>query len=84
MKSSIASIPVELINAIIDELPMGSADLRNLRAVDRLFHHIATPNAFRRICIAHSLKSRDVNRTVYGYGRTPYSEYTAFSRTVPK
>ena len=25
---------------------------------------------------------RDVNRTVYGYGRTPYGEYTAFSRTV--
>ena len=26
--------------------------------------------------------SRGVNHTVYGYGRTPYGEYTAFGRTV--
>jgi len=25
---------------------------------------------------------RDVNRTVYGYGRTPYGNYTASDRTV--
>jgi len=29
-----------------------------------------------------STSPRDVNRTVYGYGRTPYGNYTASDRTV--
>jgi hypothetical protein len=31
--------------------------------------------------IAH-IKTRDVSRTIYGYGRTPYGSYTVSDRTV--
>ena len=56
MKGLICNMPMELIDAIIKEIPAGSADLRSLRAVDRSLHHITTPSAFCRICIPNSLK----------------------------
>ena len=49
-------MPMELVDAIIKEVPEGSADLRSLRAVDRSFYHITTPRAFRRIRIPNSLQ----------------------------
>ena len=34
------------------------------------------------VIISHNIHGRAVNRTVYGYGRTPYGKYTAPGRTV--
>lgn len=64
MVNGLATIPIELVNAIIDELPSNSVDIRNLRSVNKFIHCLATPRSFLCVRIADSLKSANALQSI--------------------
>lgn len=65
----LATIPIELVNAIIDELPSNSVDIRNLRSVNKSLDSLATPRSFLCVHIADSLKSAKAFKSILASSR---------------
>lgn len=55
MTTGLSTIPIELVDAILAEIPPNSTELRNLRLVNKPLYAMATPNAFRRVRVANTL-----------------------------
>ena len=64
MIHGLATIPIELVNTIVDELPSNSVDIRNLRSVNKLLHSLATPRSFICIHVTDTLKSAHALKSI--------------------